>query len=347
MKIRKILCCVLAIAMICLLSSACGGEGADSGADEGNITDSGGNSGEGGGNSADNGNNTDNSGGEDNPNGDIGVDGGNNGDSNLTDSGNNGDSNSETNNGGDSENNSAGGDSSGNGSDNSDNNTSAGGGGESGSGGGNGSGGGESGSGGGDSGNAGGGDSSSGGGGESGSGGGAAGLSGTPVEVLEKLVAEIQGAGVGMPMTLPPTEVTPDLSQSIIGLSEADFGKLVASAAYNLAAIGTFAHQIIVVKAKDAASAAEVKKLICGENGYDVYKWICVWPKKAAAVESGEYVLLVASENAVVDEAMKAFEKLAGSIGTVNNFWEHTEGDAGGGGFGGGGFPIGDLPIAG
>jgi len=338
-----------------MLSSACAGDNADSGDDGGNVADSGSTSGDGGGNSSENGSNSGDSGGNNNNTGGTDGDRGDNADTNPGDGGDKeGDGSGDVSSGADGENNTAGsnagdgGSSDGSGSPGSESGSGSGGdggsgsssGGDSGNGGGNGSGGGDSGGGGG---------SGNGSDGGNSSGGGAAGLSGTPTEILDKLVSEIQAAGVGMPMSLPPTEVTPDLSQSIIGLSEADFGKLVESAAYNLAAIGTFAHQIIVIKAKDAASAAEVKRLVSGDNGYDVYKWICVWPKKAAAVDSGVYVLLVASENEVVDAAIKAFEKLAGSIGSVNNFWEHTDGDLGGdiGGGIGGGFPIGDLPFAG
>ena len=160
-------------------------------------------------------------------------------------------------------------------------------------------------------------------------------LTGTPEEVLETLISSIQGAGVQMPMSLPPTAVVPEFSQNAFGLSEADFNKLVVSAADSLAAISTFAHQIVVIKAKDAKSAEEVKKLISGNNGYDVKKWICVWPQKAAVVDSGEYVLLVASNGEVVDAAIKTFEKEAVNLGAVDVFWEDSGGDIESGGFGG------------
>jgi len=142
------------------------------------------------------------------------------------------------------------------------------------------------------------------------------------VEILGKLVEELMGAGVNMPMSLPPTEVAADMSQNTIGLSEADFGRLVTSAAFNMAAIGTFAHQIIVIQAVDDRAALDVKRLVSGDNGYDAKKWICVYPDKAVAVEAGRYVLLVASYNEVVDAAVEYFRSAAGSIGEVNVFFE-------------------------
>ena len=158
---------------------------------------------------------------------------------------------------------------------------------------------------------------------ETGGGGGSSGgLSGSPVDILAKLVDDITNAGVHMPMSLPPSEVAPDLSQNTIGLSEADFGRLVVSAAYNMAAIGTFAHQMIMIQANDDKAAVDVKKLVSGDGGYDAAKWICVFPEKAIAVESGSYVLIVASYAEVADAAVEAFRAAAGSIGDVNTFYE-------------------------
>ena len=163
------------------------------------------------------------------------------------------------------------------------------------------------------------------GGSSGGSSGAQSNLSGTPEEILSQLVKDIESAGVDMPMSLPPTEVTAELSQNTIGLSEADFDKLVYSASYNMAAIGTFAHQIIVIQANDKDAAVEVKKLVSGEGGYDSHKWICVFPEKTVAVDSGSYVLLVASYVSVVEAALEAFKEAAGSTGDVVEFWESPE----------------------
>jgi len=167
------------------------------------------------------------------------------------------------------------------------------------------------------------------GGGDSGSGGGStdgAGLSGTASEVLGKLVEDLISAGVEMPMSLPgpPPEVTAELSQNTIGLSEGDFDRLVASAAHSLAAIGTFAHQLIIIQGKDASAAAEIKGLVSGPGGYDPQKWICVWPERAMAVDAGAYVLVAASYVKVVEAAERAFRDAAGKTGEAVIFWEHS-----------------------
>ena len=175
--------------------------------------------------------------------------------------------------------------------------------------------------------------------------GGSSNLSGTPIDILGQLVDGLKDAGVEMPMTLPPTEVEAELSQNTIGLSENDFNKLVKSAAYNLAAIGTFAHQIIVIQANDSRAAGEIKGLVSGPNGYDPKKWVCVWPERVIVVDSGDYVLLVAARAPVVEASIDIFTEMAGTIGTVITSFEHegeVEGQpGGGGGFGGGPMTLG------
>ena len=159
-------------------------------------------------------------------------------------------------------------------------------------------------------------------------------LAGSAEDILNQLIDAINNAGISMPMALPPLAVTGDLSQNAIGLSETDFDRLVASAYYSQAAIGTFAHQIIMIQAKDAASAAEIKNLVSGPNGYDATKWVCVMPQSAVAIDSGEYVMIVASRNEVVNAALEAFEAAAGTTGNAIQFFEGID-DGSGSEFGG------------
>ena len=152
---------------------------------------------------------------------------------------------------------------------------------------------------------------------------GSSNLSGSALDVLTKLDEDLKQKGIEMPMTLPPTEVVSEMSQNDIGLTSADFDRLVTSAASSLAAIGTFAHQIAIIQANDASAATQIKSLISGSDGYDAQKWICVWPDKVIVVESGAYVLLAAANADVVDAAIEAFRTEAGTIGTVVTFFEH------------------------
>ena len=156
-------------------------------------------------------------------------------------------------------------------------------------------------------------------------------LSGESADILNELVektgavVEASGEFMYMSMTL---EVTAENSGFIIGISEADFDEYIQSAASSMAAIGSQAHQIIIIKAKDAACASQIKKLIAGKvagiDGYDPMKWICVWPERVVAVESGSYVLLAASRNDIADAALTAFEEMAGAVGEADVFFEHS-----------------------
>jgi len=158
-------------------------------------------------------------------------------------------------------------------------------------------------------------------------GGGGSTLSGSASEVLEKLVADLVSSGVSMPMSFPgpPPEVSAEMSHNTIGLSEDDFNRLVASASYSQAAIGTFAHQINIIQANDPGAAAEVKSLVSGANGFDPQKWICVYPDRVSVVESGNYVLLTASTVSIVEASIDSFKAMAGSIGSVVSFWEFSD----------------------
>ena len=150
-------------------------------------------------------------------------------------------------------------------------------------------------------------------------------LSGSAVEILTLLVDDLRNDGVHMPLTFPASIITADESQSIIGLSAENFDKYAVSASDSLAAISTLAHQMIVIEAKDEDAAEQIKNLMTSDGGYDVHKWTYVWPQRAAVVESGNYVMLVASYFDVVDAAIDCFEVAAGGeIGYVDVFFEAT-----------------------
>ncbi|MDR0293269.1 MAG: DUF4358 domain-containing protein [Oscillospiraceae bacterium] len=151
-------------------------------------------------------------------------------------------------------------------------------------------------------------------------------LSGSAEDVLNLVLDGIDASlpeDQKMPMSFSQP-VTADDSQYTIGLSPDDFDKYVSEAVSSMATIGTHAHQIILIKAKSVQDAAEVKKLITSDGGYDPKKWVCVYPKKGVAVDSGSYVLLIAGEAAVADAGVGVFKNEAGSAGDVITFWEFT-----------------------
>jgi len=60
------------------------------------------------------------------------------------------------------------------------------------------------------------------------------------------------------------------------------------------------------------------------------------------AVEAGEYVMVIASRNEVVDAALEAFAAATGNMGEAVNFFEHID-DGTGSEIGGGMAPM--LPL--
>jgi hypothetical protein len=54
-------------------------------------------------------------------------------------------------------------------------------------------------------------------------------------------------------------------------------------------------------------------------------KWICVIPQSVAAISSGEYVMIVASRNEVVDATLEAFGSAAGNTSGAVRFFEHID----------------------
>ena len=144
-------------------------------------------------------------------------------------------------------------------------------------------------------------------------------LTGTAADVMAQVLTATAAA---LPANSAPiTEqvaLTADLAEGV-GLTQAQFKDDVVSGEISRAMIMTFAHEVVLIQAKDAASAAKLKTAIAG--AYNPGKWICVFPEQASIVESGAYVLLVVSTGQYAAAALDAFAKLAGTTGTVNTFY--------------------------
>jgi len=157
-------------------------------------------------------------------------------------------------------------------------------------------------------------------------------LSGTPEEVLAQLKETVD---LGMTFD---DEITPgsmvSTPQIALGLTDAQFAQLVESAYEAKATILTMAQRTAVVKCKDAAAAAQVKKLIA--EGFDSHQWICVFPDRSVVVESGSYVLLAVGIAETTDALVEAFRAVSGgNTGSPDVFFTF-DGDGGDIEFGGG-----------
>ena len=116
------------------------------------------------------------------------------------------------------------------------------------------------------------------------------------------------------------SQITDVDSENSLGLTADEFSLYAEEAYVSTAAIMTHAHQIAIVKCKDASSAAEVKKLIA--SGFNTEKWICVFPEQCFVVESGSYVLMAATYTDSAEAIKESFSTLAnGNVGSMNVFY--------------------------
>jgi len=144
-------------------------------------------------------------------------------------------------------------------------------------------------------------------------------LTGTSSAIMTQLLAETKAA---LPADAQPIteEVAMDVATAPqIGLTAAEFTDQVTDGTISRAMIMTAAHEMVLIQAKDAAAAKQLKASIAKQ--YDPKKWICVFPQQASVVDSGPYVLLIASTKQYSDAALAAFTQLAGTTGAVDAFY--------------------------
>lgn len=140
-------------------------------------------------------------------------------------------------------------------------------------------------------------------------------------KVLNNILATAHDSGYEFPVPLGPNAVTADQLKSLIGITAGDYDKYVSSAAQILVEFDEIAYQMVMVQAKDIASVAKIKAIAIGEGGYDPPERFGNLLKKAIAVESGSYVLLVASDEFFCKIAVEEFAKVTGTIEDVTAFW--------------------------
>jgi len=148
-------------------------------------------------------------------------------------------------------------------------------------------------------------------------------LTGTSADIMTALLAEV---AANLPANSAPiTEQVPLAAEqaTAVGLTATQFTDQVTDGTISRAMILTFAHEVVLIHAKDAAAATQLATAM--PKAYDPAKWVCVFPEQAFVVQSGPYVLLVASTKQYADAASAAFTKLAGTTGAVNTFYTGTK----------------------
>ncbi|MDR3208196.1 MAG: DUF4358 domain-containing protein, partial [Oscillospiraceae bacterium] len=151
------------------------------------------------------------------------------------------------------------------------------------------------------------------------------GVSETTLETLQKILTGTNGLltdQTKLPMSFEDA-VSADISQGMLGLTASEFGQYVTEAYTSTAAFGSIAHEVALIRCKDAAAAVEVKKLVA--SGFNSLKWICVFPRQSFVVESGSYVLLGAVTNEAAAALQSSFSSALGGSGTPNVFYTALE----------------------
>ena len=149
-------------------------------------------------------------------------------------------------------------------------------------------------------------------------------ISGSLEEVTGKIIEKANETLTGYdkfptPYNNPVTETN---VEGELGLTVEQFKTSVKSALSAKDPVMNMANEIILIECNDAAAAADVKKWIIVEGGYDPYKWICAWPEQSLVITSGQYVFLVSSSVVRAEALLQAFKDMAGSTGDLTIFFE-------------------------
>jgi hypothetical protein len=132
------------------------------------------------------------------------------------------------------------------------------------------------------------------------------------------------GEGAFIPMTLD-YEATRENGADWLGLAPEQFDQYAMDSFVHVAAIGTQAFEVALVKCKDYAAAKEVKKIIAEK--YNSMRWVCTTPEQCFVVESGRFVMLGAVYNAVADAFQGAFadQFKETKAGEANKFYKKNK----------------------
>lgn len=143
-------------------------------------------------------------------------------------------------------------------------------------------------------------------------------LEGSAKELLQGILAATDAE---LPMSFE-SDVTTETATGV-GLTAEEFEEYVEEGQVSTAAINVSAHEVVMLKCKDADAAVAVRALVA--SGYDSGKWICVRPDKSVAAQADVYVLLVASTEKTADALIDTFKTAAGDkLGEVDEFFTHA-----------------------
>lgn len=131
---------------------------------------------------------------------------------------------------------------------------------------------------------------------------------GTPAEIIERIYKEKKPELMVGTQDIDVSDT--DALKNHTGLSQ---NENVKEAAVSQAMIGSQAYSLVVLRVKDAATAAATAKEML--EGVDPAKWICVQADEVEAAVKGDVILLVMVQSELgisASDMVKAFEKVCG-----------------------------------
>ena len=127
-------------------------------------------------------------------------------------------------------------------------------------------------------------------------------VEGTLEELMDKVYADI--AEENRPMMLMNTEVTDENVEYYLGTSDIEYAEALASES----AVGSIAHSVVLVRAKDGADIEKIKNKI--KENANARKWICVEAKKVTVESKGNLIILIMSSEDTTKIILNSFNNL-------------------------------------
>ena len=110
-------------------------------------------------------------------------------------------------------------------------------------------------------------------------------------------------------------KITKDETEDVLGLTEDEFNKYVDEALESKVLDSWMNHSIVVVKIKDGQNIKEISEKIVKNTSPS--RFGCLKASKIEGAYYGNYVIYAASDEAIVDNVIKAFKEITNNKETI------------------------------
>ena len=127
-------------------------------------------------------------------------------------------------------------------------------------------------------------------------------IEGSLEDIMTKLYAEIPEDQ--RPMMLMNTEVTDENVEYFLGTTDIEYEEALGSES----AVGSIAHSVVLVRAKEGADINAVKKTI--KENAKPRKWVCVEAEEVIVDSRGDLIILIMSSSSNAKKLQDGFKSL-------------------------------------